>query len=171
MHKKIKQIKEKKKKLKQIEEKKNKLIQIRGKKENNQLTEEEKMELTEEEEMKLTEEEEKMILTEDEEEIYNKYLEKFKTLWNKHINTVAYETVKQKYEGCPLFQNELNKYKDKIIVEASPYDEIWVSNISIFTSDILCEYVNAIESLQYGENILGLSLMRVLKGETDNVRS
>ena len=87
------------------------------------------------------------------------YLKDFDELWKKHIYDIAYYTILQKFDGCKGFRDELLNQKDNIIVESSPYDNLWGSGLSTFASTNMED--NPFETLKYGKNILGLTLMRV----------
>jgi ribA/ribD-fused uncharacterized protein len=90
--------------------------------------------------------------------LVDKYLDDFDKLWKEHIYDIAYHTILQKFDGCKGFRDELLNQKDNIIVEASPYDNLWGSGLSTFASNNMKD---PFETLKYGKNILGLTLMRV----------
>lgn len=84
-------------------------------------------------------------------------------LWSSHLEELAFEVVKQKFDSCKELRSVLVSTGDAILVEAAQNDTIWgvglsMSDDRIYNPNQWC-----------GQNILGFSLMRarsMLRGET-----
>ena len=63
--------------------------------------------------------------------------------------------LKEKYAQDPFFKNYLEERKDKIIVEASPYDAIWGIGLSENDPNILEK------KEKWGQNLLGKCIMEI----------
>ncbi len=61
----------------------------------------------------------------------------------------------EKYKQDPFFNNYLKERKDKIIVEASPYDAIWGIGLSENDPNILEK------KEKWGQNLLGKCIMEI----------
>merc|ERR1719364_313807 len=84
-------------------------------------------------------------------------------LWTSHLEELAFEVVRQKFDSCKKLRAVLLSTGDAILVEAAPNDTIWGVGLSM-TDDRVYDL-----SKWCGQNILGYSLMRarsVLRGET-----
>jgi ribA/ribD-fused uncharacterized protein len=84
-------------------------------------------------------------------------------LWSSHLEELAFEVVRQKFDSCKKLRAVLLSTGDAILVEAAPNDAIW--GVGLGTTDD--RVYNP--SQWCGRNILGYSLMRarsVLRGET-----
>lgn len=76
-------------------------------------------------------------------------------IWNQHKYQIMYQGVKAKFTSNPNLRKKLLETKNKILVEASPYDKIW--GIGLNES-------NAKKKLHTewpGKNLLGKVLMQV----------
>lgn len=84
-------------------------------------------------------------------------------LWTSHLEELAFEVVRQKFDSCKKLRAVLLSTQDSILVEAAPNDAIW--GVGLGTTDD-----RVYDPSQWcGKNILGYSLMRarsVLRGET-----
>lgn len=84
-------------------------------------------------------------------------------LWASHLEELAFEVVRQKFDSCKELRSVLLSTDDAILVEAAPNDTVWGAGLSmtddrVYHPDQWC-----------GQNILGFSLMRarsVLRRET-----
>mmetsp|Transcript_17745 Transcript_17745/g.31047 ORF Transcript_17745/g.31047 Transcript_17745/m.31047 type:complete len:428 (-) Transcript_17745:37-1320(-) len=75
-------------------------------------------------------------------------------LWQRHLEEVAYEVVRQKFESDRSLAKILLSTGDQIIAEAAPNDTVW--GIGLPASDLRCQ-----DPTQWcGRNILGYALMR-----------
>eukprot|EP00746_Dinoflagellata_sp_MGD_P089620 gnl/MRDRNA2_/MRDRNA2_35365_c0_seq1.p1 gnl/MRDRNA2_/MRDRNA2_35365_c0~~gnl/MRDRNA2_/MRDRNA2_35365_c0_seq1.p1 ORF type:complete len:586 (+),score=92.45 gnl/MRDRNA2_/MRDRNA2_35365_c0_seq1:93-1850(+) len=84
-------------------------------------------------------------------------------LWNAHLEKLAFEVVRQKFDSCKKLRAVLLSTGDALLVEAAPNDSIWGVGLRI-TDDRVYH-----PSQWCGQNILGYSLMRarsILRGET-----
>jgi len=75
-------------------------------------------------------------------------------LWQKHLEDIAFEVVRQKFESEQALRQLLLKTGDRIIAEAAPNDRIW--GIGLATTDIEARD----PSKWQGRNILGEALMK-----------
>lgn len=77
-------------------------------------------------------------------------------IWVKNRERIVFEGNYAKFTQNPTLKSYLLKHKDKILVEASPYDRIW--GIGYDSSDLrfVCNPHN-----WRGLNLLGFTLMRV----------
>ena len=76
-------------------------------------------------------------------------------LWDKHKYEIVKKSNLLKFSQNPKLQGFLVSTEDKILVEASPYDNIW--GIGMLESDSRAQD----PSLWNGENLLGFALMDV----------
>jgi ribA/ribD-fused uncharacterized protein len=84
-------------------------------------------------------------------------------LWTSHLEELAFEVVRQKFDSCKQLRSVLLSTGDALLVEAAPNDTIW--GVGLSTTDDRVYH----PSQWRGQNILGYSLMRarsVLRGET-----
>jgi hypothetical protein len=83
-------------------------------------------------------------------------------LWASHLEELAFEVVKQKFEASPELRKVLLSTGDKILAEAAPNDSIWGIGLSLKDD-------RAYDQSQWcGRNVLGFALMRArsyLRGE------
>ncbi len=77
--------------------------------------------------------------------------------WNKHKYQIMYQGVKAKFLSSKELTKKLVDTQNKILVEASPYDNIW--GIGLSESDAK----KIPESQWPGQNLLGKVLMQVRK--------
>lgn len=77
------------------------------------------------------------------------------TLWNEKKLSIVVEGNFHKFNQNDNIKAFLLKTKDKILVEASPYDKIWGVGMTQDDSNILYP------SKWKGENLLGIALMKV----------
>ena len=75
-------------------------------------------------------------------------------VWNQLKYQIMYEAVKAKFSN-PILMKKLIDTKDKILVEASPYDKIW--GIGLNETDAK----KTLPTNWIGENLLGKVLMQV----------
>jgi hypothetical protein len=75
-------------------------------------------------------------------------------LWNKHLDEVAFEVVRQKFESEKRLRELLLSTGTKVLAEAAPNDCIW--GIGLPTKDGRVQD----PSLWQGRNVLGTALMR-----------
>jgi len=84
-------------------------------------------------------------------------------LWQQHLEEVAFEVVRQKFESDANLKQKLLSTGDHIIAEAAPNDAVW--GIGLPLSDPRCK-----DPEQWcGRNVLGFALMRareVLRNST-----
>lgn len=78
-------------------------------------------------------------------------------LWNKERDNCMIAALTAKYGSCLEFRRFLEKHRDKIFVEASPYDKIWGIGLSETDS-------NATNPQKWlGENRLGKCINRLIE--------
>ena len=83
-------------------------------------------------------------------------------LWDLHLEEVAFEAVRQKFEQCPKLREVLLETGDKVLAEATRNDQIW--GIGIDRGDVRVQNPER----WLGRNVLGEALMRAracLRGE------
>lgn len=76
-------------------------------------------------------------------------------IWNKHKCGIVIKGNLAKFSQNPELKSFLLNTKERILVEASPYDKIW--GIGISSDDPKCEN----PEMWNGENLLGFCLMEV----------
>jgi len=85
-------------------------------------------------------------------------------LWDKHLEELVFEVVKQKFVGSKQLRAVLMATGDQILAEAAPNDCIWGIGLKLDDDRVL-------NPAQWcGRNILGYALMKVrsfLRGDTD----
>lgn len=84
-------------------------------------------------------------------------------LWDEYIEDIAFEVVFQKFSKLTNYTNILLLTDNNIIVEASPYDDIWGVKLSINNSNIY-----NIQKWK-GKNILGYALMEAREAIKNNL--
>jgi len=87
-------------------------------------------------------------------------------LWDLHLEEVAFEVVRQKFESCAALRAVLLSTGDAVLAEAAPNDCIW--GIGLGTQDD-----RALHPAQWcGRNVLGIALMRTrshLRGQDSSL--
>lgn len=78
------------------------------------------------------------------------------TTWNKHKNNIMIDGLTLKFTQDKNLLKKLLETKNKILVEASPFDKIWGAGLS--AEDIVKNKYKF-----HGENLLGKCLMTVRK--------
>eukprot|EP00405_Crypthecodinium_cohnii_P018048 CAMPEP_0206451818 /NCGR_PEP_ID=MMETSP0324_2-20121206/19575_1 /ASSEMBLY_ACC=CAM_ASM_000836 /TAXON_ID=2866 /ORGANISM="Crypthecodinium cohnii, Strain Seligo" /LENGTH=617 /DNA_ID=CAMNT_0053921787 /DNA_START=297 /DNA_END=2150 /DNA_ORIENTATION=- len=89
-------------------------------------------------------------------------------IWNKHLEQVAYEVVRQKFESTSELRETLLSTGEDIIVEAAPTDCIWGVGLGVQDKDTYDP------KKWRGENVLGYALMQArdhLRGKSPAFRS
>merc|ERR1712039_1141853 len=77
------------------------------------------------------------------------------SLWNRHLDEVAFEVLRQKFEGNDSLRKLLLSTGDVIIAEATRNDRIWGIGIDVGDARVQDQ------SQWCGRNVLGRGLMRV----------
>lgn len=83
-------------------------------------------------------------------------------LWMSHLEELAFEVIRQKFDSCKKLRSVLLSTGDAILVEAAPNDTLWGVGLGMADDRVYHP------SQWCGRNILGYSLMRarsVLRGE------